>query len=440
MSQHAEPQPESHLEDFADRIQPRAASNVLLWTILGFFIAFVLWASIVEIDRTVRAPGRIIPSARLQTVSNLEGGIVAAILVRVGDLVRQGQPLVRLDQTQSGAELGSSEITVVALRAKIARLEAEVGGREPRYPLPRDAAEGEQIAIERALHATRMSDLSSLISANAARESQAHSSVAEAAAAYRARVSARDSAARQLAMMRPLVERGIEPQMTLVQLQNAASVAASDAAQASATIGRARSAVAEAQATLSQVRQAWRAQAGGELAAAQAEMTARSRNVPVLAARVGRSTVASPVTGRVNRVLVTTIGGSIGPGQPIAEVVPSRDTLMVEALVMPKDIGFVRIGQKAKINVSAYESAIYGALEGEVATISPDATIDERTGDSHYVVRVRTDATALRDARGRPLTVGPGMTTDVSLLGDKRSVMAYILSPIARLGQTAFRE
>ena len=431
---------ETHLEDLADRIEPKSASNVLLWTILGFFVTFVIWASLVQLDRSVHAPGRISPSARLQVVSNLEGGIVTAILVRVGDLVRQGQPLVRLDQTQSGAELGSSEITVVALRAKIARLEAEINGREPLYPAPRDAVEAQLIGVERTLHQSRLSDLSSMESASAARENQAQSAVAEAQAAYRARVSARDSAVRQLAMIRPLVDNGIEPQMTLVQLQNNASVAASEAAQASASVGRAMASVVEARATLSQVRQNWRAQAGTELATAQAEMSARSRTVPALAARVGRTTVAAPVTGRVNRVLVSTVGSSIAPGQPIVEVVPSNDTLMVEALVPPKDIAFVRIGQKAKVNVSAYDSAIYGGMEGEVVTISPDANVEERTGDSHYLVRVRANAASLRDATGHPLKIGPGMTVEVSLLGDKRSVMSYIMTPIARLGETAFRE
>jgi membrane fusion protein, adhesin transport system len=429
-----------HLEDLADRIEPRKASNLLLWTILGFFVAFVLWASLVQIDRTVRAPGRIVPSGRLQVISNLEGGIVAAILVRAGDAVRQGQALVKLDPTQSGAELGSSEITVLALQAKIARLEAEVEGREPVYPVPRDAAGAEQIAIERALHTVRMGDLASLVSAAAARESQAMAAVGEAQAAYRARISARESAARQLSMMRPLVERGIEPQLTLVQLQSAASVAANEAAQAAASVARAQSSVAEARATLSQARQNWRTQAGSELASAQAEMAARRATVPALAARFGRSTVASPVTGRVNRVLVSTVGSSIAPGQPIVEVVPGNDALMVEALVGPKDIGFVRIGQKARVNVSAYDSAVYGALDGQVMTISPDATVDERTGESHYTVRVRADAKAFRDGQGRALAIGPGMTADVSLIGDKRSVMAYILSPITRLSETAFRE
>lgn len=431
---------DAHLEDLADRIRPRSASNLLLWAILGFVGVFILWASIVQIDRTVRAPGRITPSARLQVISNLEGGIVSAILVKSGDQVTKGQPLVRLDQTQSGAELGSSEMTLVALRAKIARLEAEVNGREPVYPPARDAAEAEQIAIERALHASRLRDFASLSASANAREAQARSAVGEAQAAYQARISARDAAARQLAMIRPLVERGIEPQVTLVQLQNAAAVSASDAAQAAAAIGRAHASVSEARAAAEQIRQNWRAQAGADLATAQAEMAARSKAVPALAARVGRTVVAAPVAGRVNRVLVSTVGSSISPGQPIVEVVPGDDALIVEALVSPKDIGFVRIGQKARVNVTAYDSAIYGGMEGEVVTISPDATVEERTGESHYVVRVRANAAAFRDRAGRRLAIGPGMTVDVNLLGDKRSVMAYILTPLARLSESAFRE
>lgn len=262
----------------------------------------------------------------------------------------------------------------------------------------------------------------------------------EAEAAYRSRQSARDAAQRQLDLMRPLVARGIEPQVSLIQLENGAAVAASDAEQAAATIARARSAVAEARATQSQVRQAWRAQAGTDLAAAQAEMAARRRTMPALAARDSRAVVRAPVTGRVNRVLVSTVGSSVAPGQPIVEVVPSADALTVEAMVTPKDIASVHIGQHARINVTAYDSAVYGGMEGEVVTISPDATVDERTGESHYTVRVRGRADSFRDRDGRRLPIGPGMTADVNLLGDRRSVMAYILTPFTRLSESAFRE
>lgn len=431
---------DTHLEDLADRIKPKALSNLLLWLILGFVAIFILWASLVELDRTVHAPGRVVPSSRLQVLSNLEGGIVSEILVRAGDVVRRGQALVRLDRTQAGSELGSSQATVGALSAKIARLQAEIAGREPVYPAASSPEIAEQINIERSLHAARMSDLASLSSAGLARESQASRAVAEAQAAYQSRVSARDSARRQLDLIRPLVQRGIEPQMTLIQLENAAAVATTDAAQAAAAISRAQGAVAEARASLSQVRGAWRAQAGTELAAAQAELAARRQAMPALTARLGRATITSPVNGRVNRVLVSTVGASTAPGQPIVEVVPSADALTIEAMVDPKDIASVRIGQRARVNVSAYESGIYGGMDGHVTTISPDATVDERTGTSHYTVRVQADAQNFRGPSGQRLVIGPGMTADVNLIGDKRSVMAYILSPFTRLREDAFRE
>ncbi|MEG3162558.1 HlyD family type I secretion periplasmic adaptor subunit [Sphingomonas sp. LB2R24] len=431
---------DTHLEDFADRIKPKAVSNLLLWLILGFIVVFIVWASIVKLDRTVHAPGRVVPSSRLQVLSNLEGGVVSAILVHVGDLVKRGQPLVRLDQTQAGAEFGSSEITVGALNAKIARLQAEIAGREPVYPAAATPEVAQQIGIERSLHAARMSDLASLSAAGAARAAQAERAVAEARSAYASRISARDSAQRQLEMIRPLVQRGIEPQLTLIQLENSAAVAGTDAAQASAAIARAQSAVAEARASLAQVRSSWRAQAGTDLAAAQSEMAARQRSMPALAAKLGRSTVASPVDGRVNRVLVSTVGSSIGAGQPIVEVVPSAETLTVEALVSPKDIAAVRIGQRARVNITAYESGVYGGMDGRVLTISPDATLEERTGESHYTVRVRADAQNFRGPEGQRLVIGPGMTADVNLIGDKRSIMAYILTPFTRLREEALRE
>ncbi|MES3101642.1 HlyD family type I secretion periplasmic adaptor subunit [Sphingomonas faeni] len=431
---------DTHLEDLADRIKPKAVSNLLLWLILGFIAVFIAWASIVKLDRTVHAPGRVVPSSRLQVLTNFEGGVVSAILVHVGDLVKRGQPLVRLDQTQAGAEFGSSEITVGALNAKIARLQAEIAGREPVYPAATTPQVGQQISIERSLHAARMSDLASLSAAGAARAAQAERAVAEARSAYASRVSARDSAKRQLDMIRPLVERGIEPQLTLIQLENSAAVSGTDAAQASAAIARAQSAVAEARASLAQVRSAWRAQAGTDLATAQSEMAARQRSMPALAAKLGRSTVASPVDGRVNRVLVSTVGSSIGAGQPIVEVVPSADTLTVEALVSPKDIAAVRIGQRARVNITAYESGVYGGMDGRVLTISPDATVEERTGESHYTVRVRADAQNFRGPEGQRLVIGPGMTADVNLIGDKRSIMAYILTPFTRLREEALRE
>ncbi len=429
-----------HLEDLTDRIKPRSASNLLLWFVVGFVVIFFVWAYFAELDRTVRGMGRVIPSSQLQVVSNLEGGIVEQILVRAGQQVRAGDPLIQLDQTASTAEFGSGQATAAALMAKIARLQAEVEGRSPIYPTASNPVVADQIRVEQALHASRMADLNSLVAATQARLTQASRSVAEAEAAYQARVSAREARQAEVRILRPLVERGIEPRLSLVQAESAAAVAASEAEAASATILRARASVAEAQSTLARTRQEWRAQAANELATAQAELAARRRALPALADRVSRTVVRAPLSGRINRVLVTTRGGTVQPTQPLVEIVPSDESLLIEAQVRPEDIAFVRMNQDARVAVTAYDRSIYGVLEGRVVHISPDATVEERTGESFYTVRVRTERNVLRDPTGRPMPIGVGMVAEVDLLGDRRTVLQYILTPITKLGERAFTE
>ena len=431
---------ETHLEDLTDRIKPRTASNLLLWFVVGFVVLFVIWAAFAELERTVRGMGRVIPSSQLQIVSNMEGGVVQDILIRPGQQVDEGDPLVRLDPTQMGSEFGSGEATVSALTVKIARLQAEVQGRSPAYPAAADAATADQIRIEQALHASRMADLSSLTSAAAARAAQAERSVAEAQAAYQARVTARDSRLSEVRILRPLVERGIEPRLSLAQAESAAAIAASEAQQAAEAIARARASVSEARSALAQIRQEWRAQAANELATAQAELAARRRAMPALAERVDRTVIRAPLAGRINRVLVTTRGGTARPGEPLVEIVPSDERLLIEARVRPDDIAFVSLDQEARVAITAYDRSVYGALDGRVVAISPDAVTEERTGETFYLVRVRTDENALEDQAGRRLPIGPGMVAEVNILGDTRTVLQYILSPITKLSESAFRE
>lgn len=429
-----------HLEDLADRIRPRAVSNLLLWVIVGFVAAFLVWATFAQVSRTVRGQGRVIPTSQLQIISNLEGGVVAQILVRTGQQVAAGDPLVRLDPTATRSDFGSGQASVQAMQMRIARLRAEVAGREPAYPSSTDPSDLSQMEIERALHSARMSELAGTLAAGQARVTAAGRAVAEADAAYQSRLVARDERAHETEILRPLVERGIEPRMTLVQAEGAAAVARSDAAQAAAAAARARAGVAEARASLTQASEDWRSRAATELATTQADMASHSAMLPALAARLERTVLRAPVAGRVNRVLITTPGGSVQPHQPLVEIVPSEDNLLIEAQIRPQDIGSVHLGQMASVGITAYDRSIYGALEGRVISISPDATVVERTGESFYSVRVRTTGRALRDADGRSLPIGAGMVAEVDLLGDDRSVLSYILTPITRLRESAFRE
>jgi len=285
-----------------------------------------------------------------------------------------------------------------------------------------------------------MAELASVVNAGNARIQQAQRAVQEAEASFEARATARDARGNEVRIIRPLVDRGIEPRLSLIQAESAYAVAQSEAAAASAAIARARASVNEAVSSLNQQRQDWRALAANELATAQAELSARRSTLPALAARVARTTVKAPLPGRINRVLVTTVGAAVSPGAPLVEIVPSEETLLVEAQVRPQDIGNVRMGQNAKVDITAYDPSVYGSLQGNVVSISPDAVLNERTGETFYTVQVRTTSSAIKDRNGRALPIGTGMVANVSLLGDKRTVLNYLLTPITRLSETAFRE
>jgi membrane fusion protein, adhesin transport system len=428
------------LDRLPAQIAPRRASNILFWAVGGFVLVFILWASLTKLDRTVHGAGRVVPTAQLQIVSNLEGGIVAQILAKQGDQVRKGTPLVLMDRTSSNAELGAGRTAVDAMGVKVARLQAEINGSTPRFPSSSDPLIAEQVEIERSLYRSRQADLAQLTAAAEARLTQASRAVAEAEASQDAARASLAGARDQARILEPLVASGVEPRLSLIQAQRAEAVAASQLAAAVASTARARSAVAEARASLGQQRQQWRSQAADELTKMQAEYVSRREALPALQDRSARTTVRAPLSGRVNRVLVTTVGGSVKPGEPLVELVPSESGLIVETAVRPSDIAFVRTGQRALVKVSAYDYAIYGGLEGEVVNISPDAIVNERTGESHYLVQVRTRQDHLVDRLGRRLPVSPGMLADVNLVGEKRSIMSYILSPITRLSENAFRE
>jgi adhesin transport system membrane fusion protein len=430
----------THLEDLTTRIKPRAASNILLWMVVAFCVAFFVWAALTKLDRTVRGQGRVISSSQLQVVSNLEGGVVQDILVHAGQRVHAGDVLVRLDRTQSGAEFGSGQATVTGLIVKIARLRAEILDQAPIYPAATSPTTADQIRIEQSLHASRLAELQGVIGAAQARLNQAQRAVAEAEANYRSRVSAHEERQSEVQIIRPLVDRGIEPRLSLIQAESTEVVARGDMEAAGAAIARARSGVAEARSAMAQQHQQWRAQAATDLAAAQAEYAARTRALPALADREQRTVLRAPMAGMINRVLISTRGGTVRAGEPLVEIVPSEDSLLIEARVKPADIGAVRLTQHARVAITAYDRSVYGLLEGTVVSISPDAVLEERTGETYYLVRVRTDANTLRGPDGRAVQIGPGMVAEVDMLGDKRTILQYLMTPITRMSETAFRE
>ena len=413
----------------------KKSANLVLWIILGVFLVFLAWAALTQLDRTVRGQGRVVPSSKLQVVSNLEGGVVEEILVKPGQTVRKGDPLVRLSPTISTAAYGSSQASVDALQARIARLNAEVRGATPAYG---NVSAG-QVAVERSLHSARTAELQGLMAAGNARAVQAERSVNEAEQMLQARQSNLQAAQRELEMIRPLAEKLIVPKIDLIKAENAAQVARAEVTAAQAAIARSRSSIAEARADTAQRRSDWMSRAGNELSQAQAELSAQAQTLPALSDRVDRTIIRAPMSGKVNRVLVTTVGGSVSAGMPIAEIVPSEQTLYIEAMIRPEDIASVGLGQRAKVEITAYNSSVFGSLDGTVTSLSPDAVVNEKTGESFYTVEVQTTS-ELRDKGGKRMPIGPGMIANVNLLGEKRSILSYLFTPITRLSETALRE
>ena len=413
----------------------RKSANIVLWAVVIFVVLAVAWAAFTKIDRSVRGMGSVIPSSKLQVVSNLEGGVVEEILVKTGETVKKGDVIVRLSPTLSDAAFGSSTAEVSALQTKIARLDAEIRGATPDY----GAAPDSQVAIERSLHSARMAELQSALAAASARVTQSERAVVEAQSMLDARRSTLSALQQELEMIRPLVETKIIPRVDLIKTENQVLVAQKEVDSAVAAVARARSGVAEARAQTAQARSDWLTRTASELSVAQAELSSKQMQLPALSDRVDRTIIRSPVTGKVNRVLVTTVGGTVAAGSPIAEIVPSRDALYVEAKIRPSDIGNVSLGQNALVEITAYNRTLFGALDGTVTSISPDATKDEQTGEPFYTVEIQT-SDKLVGNDGQPLEIGPGMLANVNLLGEKRSILSYIFTPITRLSETAFRD
>lgn len=419
---------------------PGLASRVLLWSILGFSSVMIAWAAVAEVNETASAPGRIVPQRQLQVVSHVDGGVVAAILVRPGDVVAAGAPLLRLDPGGAAADFGRSSAAANALSARILRLEAEAAGRAPAFPAALSAVAPGAVAAEHALWQAHQRDAANGSAGVSARIDGARRALAEAEAGAAASAEARAQAAREVAMLAPLVDKGIEPRLTLDRARSALVQAQASAAGSAEAVARARATVAEARSAAAAVTDRWRAEASNDLAQARAELAGQQAGLPTLQRRVERAEVRSPVTGTVQRVLVGTVGSAVAAGAPLVEVVPKDGALAIAARVRPSDIGLVHLGQPAAVRITAYDSSVYGTLKGRVTRISPDSVADERGGEGWYEVRIETPQRGLLGPGGRSVPIGSGMVAEVALLGAPRTVLSYLLSPVTKLREDAFRE
>src|SRR5690606_18226377 len=209
--------------------------------------------------------------------------------------------------------------------------------------------------------------------------------------------------------------------------------------KATITIPRLQAEYDEARNSVESFTQTFAAEARKELNEAMAELGRLEEGNQAYADRVARTEVKSPVRGTVKRLLVNTIGGVIQPGMDLVEIVPSDDSLLIDAKVLPKDIAFIHPGQEAMVKFTAYDFSIHGGLKAKVTQISPDSIEDRENRVWYYQVRLRTESNVLGSPE-KPLPIIPGMTTQVDILTGEKSVLDYLLKPILKTSQLALRE
>jgi adhesin transport system membrane fusion protein len=374
----------------------------------------------------------------VQVVQNLEGGIVAAIPVREGAVVEPGQILLRIDDVRAASDLRESRQRYLALLGALGRLQAEVEGTLITLA-PEVLTDAPEVAAnERALYRARDEALKSEIAILQSQATQRRQELAELSTRLDQLARWRALATEELEIKRPLAARRVVSKIELLQLEREVNDLAGDLESARLSVPRIETALIEAERRIEERGLSFRAEAQRELNAVQAEAKALAAAITATADQVERTEVRSPVRGTIKRLLVTTLGGVVQPGEDLVEIVPLEDSLLVEAQVRPADIAFLHPGQPAKVKITAYDFSIYGGLEGVVEDISADTITDER-GESFYRIRVRTDDNAL-EHNGEILPIIPGMTAQVDILTGEKTVMDYLLKPILKAKERALRE
>lgn len=412
--------------------------RLTIWSLVGFSLFALLWAHFAVVDEVTRGDGKAIPSSKLQKIQNLEGGIVAELFVREGQVVEVGAPLLRLDDTRFASNVGETEADRLALLLRVERLSAEVEDRALELPATAMEAAPGLAASEQALYQSRRQQLQDEV---AGLEEQ----LAQRQQELRELVSKRDQYQRGLALLRqeidmsePLVAKGAISQVELLRLRRAEVENRGQLDATSLAIPRAGSAIKEVERKIDETRGRFRSEALTRLNEARTDLSKVQASGKALEDRVNRTLVTSPVRGIVKQLLVNTIGGVIQPGSDLVEIVPLDDTLLVEARIRPQDIAFLHPGQKAMVKFTAYDYTIYGGLAANLEQIGADTITDEE-GNSFYLIQLRTEKSHLGSEQS-PLLIIPGMVASVDIITGQKSVLSYLLKPIIRAKGEALRE
>jgi membrane fusion protein, adhesin transport system len=412
-------------------LEPEQRLVAIFLTLLALI---AVWAMLSSIDRIVRAEGRIVAAGRSQIVQHLEGGIVSEITVREGQSVQAGDVLMRFSTVQANSSVQQGQSQIDVLKARQARLEAEVNGLSAPVFDSSMSEDTQQQELSMFRARTSHQQAERMVLSQQVEQRQAELIEARSRAAGLAHEL--ELARQQSGLMEGLYKKGAASQMEMLEAQGRTQRLRTQHNDVASSIPRLNAAVSETQARLNELVNRYRADARNELSQVTAELSTTTFAVSGDEDRLSRTEVRAPMAGYVNRLHFNTIGGVAKPGEPLLEITPSEGRVAVEARVRPDDRGSLRPGLETRVLIGAYDYAVYGALNGRLVEVSADTLPDEQ-GNRYYRVLIETDSAQGLLAQQAIL---PGMTARADVVLGQRSIASYVFSPLLRFAHRALRE
>ena len=414
------------------------APHLFLALSLTACAAFFIWASYGVLDIVSTAMGEVIPSSQVKSIQHLEGGIVREILVREGEVVKKGQPLVVLEPTASDADVGEIRVNVTALRLEIARLQAAAAGTNPTFPEDLLAEHPEMVRQTLRFFQTRKKRRLSELTSNKEEIVQRRQEIKEISVRLENRKRDLELQEEKIAIGEELLKEKLSNRYTHLDLMKEESRLKGLIDEDTVAGPRAEAALKKAEADFEGIQSSFEEETRKELETARLKLNELMQRMQKFEDRVLRKVLRSPVDGVIKTLSVVTLGGVLGPGETVAEVVPGGDRLIIEAKLPTQDIGYIRAGQPVLVKLASADAARFGGLDGKVVNISPDTLITPE-GVPYYKVRIATEKNQFQ--HGTLLyRLYPGMQVVASIRTGTRSVLEYILDPFLRSMEDAMRE
>lgn len=430
--------------------------RLTIWAMAALLLSFLIWSYFSALKQVTSGVGKIIPSTKVQIIQSLDGGILQELFVEEGMQVIKGQPIASIDDTRFLSDFAEQKQEVSSLRANVIRLRAELSSvligsnnqwkrqieinkKIPIYP--EDLKLNAKFMVERQQeeYSGRLDNLINQVAIQGQQIQQKEQEVAELESKINTLEISYLLAVKELDVTKPLAEKNIVSKIELYKLERSVNDLKGELNAVRLLSPKLKSILQESILNRRETVLSYRSEARAELNELQNKLSRINEAQVGAKDKVNKAKILSPVVGTIKTVHINTLGGVVKPGETIAEIVPTEDKLMVEAKIKPRDIGFIYPGLPAVVKITAYDFTRYGGLTGKVEHISADTTQDDE-GNSFYLIRVRTDASSIKNKNNEEMPIIPGMLTQVDVITGEKTILEYILNPILRANEAALKE